>query len=101
MIRRCLYIRSSSSYTKSVRFSSNLSEDEILHKSYQGMLPGMMELAKLNDAKLNVIKEEYEAKGVLERGPYFNFAWAGSLYSGNMASLCYLPGYHIIVHVYY
>lgn len=68
MFRRCLSIKSKSPNYEAFRFSSNLSEDDILHQSY-GRSGSRSKIAlTLPDKDLNAIAEDYITRGVLERG---------------------------------
>ena len=80
MIRRCLYIKSTSICHKSVRFSSNLSEDEILHKSYQRLWPRFLSLN--TKESLDEIFQRHLKAGVIDSDGLLNRIRFLKLYTG-------------------
>ena len=80
MIRRCLYIKSYTLYHKSIRFSSTLSEDEILHKSYQGLWPRFLSLNTKDS--LDEIFHRHLKAGVVDSDGLLNRIRFLKLYTG-------------------
>ena len=80
MFRRCLYIKSKSPNYKAFRFSSSLSEDEILHKSYQGLWPRFLSLNTKDS--LDEIFHRHLKAGVIDSDGLVNRIRFLKLYTG-------------------